>query len=287
MAPPVRSYDAILAIAAKLEPAEAKAFMEAVFRLRARISLGALAQAAETGRLTAGILSALEGWPADLRNAVQVVNQAFTQAGQAAATHLSMLLNRQTAFDMTNPFAVTAARTGTGFLVREIVESQRFAIQGVIERAIVNGMPPREAAKHIREIVGLTSRQAMAIETYRDSLRAGGLSWGNTNRAADKYAARLLRERALTIARTETIRAANDGQLALWRQAQADGLIGPMTRKRWITTPDDRRCAACAAMHGQEVLLAETFGGAGYGPPLHPKCRCAMALVPSSFRIAA
>ena len=122
----------------------------------------------------------------------------------------------------------------------------------------------------IRPLIGLTSRQAAAVLKLRT---AKGVL------AADRYAAQLLKHRALTIARTETIRASVDGQLAIWREAQRQGLLPMNARKRWIVTPDDRLCPQCAPLKGVEVPLNSPFPGGVDGPPLHPNCRCAVSVV--------
>lgn len=279
MATPAESPAAILAIADRLTPAMRRAFLAAVRRLQGRISVAELARAAARGQLTVQIDRALDAWPADLRNAVAVVNQAFVQAGATAARNLPGGLRTTTSFDLTNPYAVEAARSRTAFLVREITAQQRVALQGVITRAIVDGIPPERAARLIRPLVGLTERQMHAVMNHQSALVVEGLSIDRAQAAAERYAARLHRERAMAIARTELVRSSNDGQLALWHQAQDDGLIGDGARKRWITATDERVCPTCFPMHGVEVLLDEDFPGGVQGPPLHVQCRCSMRLL--------
>jgi SPP1 gp7 family putative phage head morphogenesis protein len=142
-------------------------------------------------------------------------------------------------------------------------------------RSIVDGVPVRDAARLIRPLIGLTQKQADAVFTR-------WLQKGDA--AAGRYAAQLLRHRAQTIARTETIRASVDGQLAIWKAAQAQGLLPNHARKRWIVTPDDRLCPRCAPLQGVEVQLHQTFPGGVSGPPLHPNCRCAVSVVTASQR---
>jgi SPP1 gp7 family putative phage head morphogenesis protein len=88
-------------------------------------------------------------------------------------------------------------------------------------------------------------------------------------------------ERADLIARTETMRAANEGQLEAWDQAQEQGLLTGEELKEWITTPDDRLCPICEPLDGVQVARDETFevdGDQLDGPPAHPRCRCTVAL---------
>lgn len=80
-----------------------------------------------------------------------------------------------------------------------------------------------------------------------------------------------------------TIRAANLGQQLLWRQAATQGLLlAERVRRSWIVTPDDKLCPLCRPLHEQTVPLDQPFmtaRGPVMTPPLHPRCRCALALV--------
>jgi SPP1 gp7 family putative phage head morphogenesis protein len=87
--------------------------------------------------------------------------------------------------------------------------------------------------------------------------------------------------RAELIARTESMTAANEGQMALWDQAQEAGLIGPNAQKEWVTAGDEKLCPICDGLDGEQVGLDETFDADGEdieGPPAHPNCRCVIAL---------
>lgn len=74
--------------------------------------------------------------------------------------------------------------------------------------------------------------------------------------------------RAKTIARTETVRAATEAHIQAYRQS------GVVEKVQWWTAADERRCSACASMHGKSVKLGKMFSNGLEGPPLHPSCRC-------------
>ncbi len=122
-------------------------------------------------------------------------------------------------------------------------------------------------------------------------------------RRVNRYAEKLLRFRAETIAVTEPMRASGAGRLELWRQAADNGFIDPVrSRRKWITTPDDRTCryplGGCRAvpnMNPHGVRLDEPFR-TPWGPVLfaggeHPRGRCAEILeavaLSRSLRLAA
>lgn len=212
------------------------------------------------------------------------------------------------AFDQTNPEALRWARTRAARLVTEIDASTRAAIRRIIAMAFKEGIPPREAAQMIRPLVGHTERDVEALSAAwerlmkadgGDLVKVGQRSyrvpsrWSKTwvKRVYDKYADKLIANRALLIARTETIAASNEGQRQLWTQAQAEGLIAQTAKRVWITTFDDRECPTCAGMDGQTRLIDEPFDAGPNGevmsPPAHPACRCSMGIVSQTARKAA
>lgn len=204
-------------------------------------------------------------------------------------------------FDRTNPEAVRWARERAGALVTRIGDDARLAIRDLITRAFTDGVDVWKTAKRIEGLIGLLPDQATAVETYRRELEklaassrpvtrltrmrklsSKGLTPQRIDAWVEKYRLRLLRNRAVTIARTEIAAAANYGQLALWRQAVENGQLGTDERKRWMVTPDDRLCERCRPMDGQVRLLNDLFeapdGTRVLMPPLHPNCRCVTVL---------
>ena len=89
-----------------------------------------------------------------------------------------------------------------------------------------------------------------------------------------------MRDRAETIARTETIRALSAGQDELWAQAREDGFLGADAQRVLIAAPD--ACDICLALDGVAVGLDEPWitdaGDEVDAPPVHPRCRCSMAI---------
>ena len=104
--------------------------------------------------------------------------------------------------------------------------------------------------------------------------------------AAQKYAEKQHRYRAMTIAQTESAFAYNRGADEGIRQAQEQGLIG-VVRKIWTTSGDAAVCDKCAALDGVEVGMDEVFNtgsrslfdGQNLLPPAHPRCACAVQYV--------
>lgn len=86
------------------------------------------------------------------------------------------------------------------------------------------------------------------------------------------------------IARTETLRASNNGILDAYKQS------GVVTAKEWYTARDARVCPVCAELDGKVVNLSGDFFESdflgGDQPPQHPRCRCVMLPVLDSDKSA-
>lgn len=204
-------------------------------------------------------------------------------------------------FTLTNPYAIRAAQAQSARLVTQISDSTRKVINRVIVRAMNGELTPQSAARVISKTIGLDARRAQAVVNYANNLDPL-LTDKQFQSAIDRYAARLLRDRAETIARTEIMEAANSGLEEQWREAIRTGLIdGKTATKVWVVTDDDRLCDECLGMDGQEVPVVNMFLYSGLdsstdvsdieddagapgseiqvNPPLHPRCRCTMVLV--------
>jgi len=92
-----------------------------------------------------------------------------------------------------------------------------------------------------------------------------------------KLVARKHKERAILIARTETMRSANAGVKELWLQARDDGFIDANQLRVWIVTPDDRLRQRHAEMDGQVTGIDQDFQPIAE-PGLEPNCRCSHGL---------
>jgi hypothetical protein len=183
-------------------------------------------------------------------------------------------------FDGRNPAAQRVAARQAGRFITRILEETRAAIRSLITRSIREGIAPRDAARAIRSMVGMNEQQAQAAANYRQSLIDLGVPLDKVEARVATYTAKKIRERALTIARTETMGALNEGARESWREAQDEGLLSDRAVVEWLTTPDELLCPICEPMDGVQVKLGEKFEtsvGPLDGPPAHPNCRCSSA----------
>ena len=177
-------------------------------------------------------------------------------------------------FDFVNPRMVDAARTATAELVTAVGDETKAAIRSIMGRSFSEGIPPRDAGRLIRPLIGLTERDANAVANMWSRMTEDGEDEGKVDRVVGRYADRLLARRAETISRTETIRAAQIGQEETWLQAAEQGLIDADRATRvWLAAESPRTCPICEFLDGQERKFDEPFvgeGGEEYGGPPDP-----------------
>ena len=115
-------------------------------------------------------------------------------------------------------------------------DEQKHAIQALLAKKMVEGHTVDELAKYIRPCIGLTEAQARANRRYYDHMvktlkedhprMQQETVEKKAREAAAKYAERQHRQRAMTIAQTESAFAYNRGADEGVRQAQAQNLLG-------------------------------------------------------------
>ena len=180
-------------------------------------------------------------------------------------------------FDPTYPAAQTWARENAALLVAEITEATRETIRLMVAEAFIEGIPPRQLAVLLRPVVGLTRSQGERLVKRYAGLIADGVAVEKATATAGKWVDTAIRQRALMIARTETIRASNQGQRQLWQQAVREGYLPRTARMVWIATLG--ACPICLDLQGEEVSVSDgTFSGGIDVPPAHPACRCTIGV---------
>lgn len=115
-------------------------------------------------------------------------------------------------------------------------------IQTTIQAGILSGKSIRKVAAEIGQVVP-------DKEGFRT---AGKTVFSSAN------------HRATLIARTETLRAHNEGRKTFYDQ------VG-VTKMEWITAEDERTCPVCAPMNGKVYDIKGDVTA-----PLHPACRCSV-----------
>lgn len=314
----VGSTNPILLVASNLEPKLRAAFLRAVNSLKSSVSLDSLVDALNTGDVTQAlnILSvdkkftdALNGvgQPAGTESFRSALQNAFAAGARVAEKTLPTSVGVNLSFNLMNPETVSFLESYTFPLIQQLSSNTKDALRDVLVDSFQTGGHPLEQARRIKNFIGLTSNQSKAVLNYerslsnsdtlsqslRRSLRDGrfdpsvrrairtnrGLSADQIDKMTTRYRERYLKYRAETIARTESLRASNKGQRALWKQAQSQNLLGSNVKRRLIVSGDASTCEICASMDGEVVGLDEPFSDGSMDPPLHVDCRCGVGLV--------
>jgi len=74
-------------------------------------------------------------------------------------------------FDKLNPRIVDFMKNYEMNLIREINDSTREGIQSVIDSGIKSGANPRDIARDVRKLIGLTKKQSFAVQNFRTELQ--------------------------------------------------------------------------------------------------------------------
>ena len=166
-------------------------------------------------------------------------------------------------------------------MVSEVSESMRIAIRNLIVRAFQEQIPGPILVQRLQEIIGLESRRAAALLNYRHELEMEGvIPRAQIDALCSKYSTKLIKQRAIAIARTEIMRALNAGALEMYRQARLRGLITDAAVKEWVATADEVTCPECGedGLDGEVVQLDAAFSSGDLIPPAHPNCRCTFSV---------
>ena len=203
------------------------------------------------------------------------------------------------------------SKNGARWVTNQSLESRK-AIKAMLSYASSGAYTPDELARIIRPTIGLTTLQADANRKYYDKVKRQleenhprmkqGAIEKKAREAALKYAEKQQRERAKTIANTELSMAYHQGMDEAIKQAQKQGIIGPMKR-RWLSCPTDP-CELCVKLGGQTIDMNEEFEapmktdkngnnapmkwkslfpGSHAVPPAHPRCHCGVEYIEVSM----
>lgn len=238
------------------------------------------------------------------------LSKEYTKVGKAAGDPISASeAALKFSFTTASPTAIKWAETEAGSLVTNMASSSVAGVRNIVHLAYANGntwnqtskelrtllqtvKPGSDAAKELSKLYGvnvngLTARYEGAVVNRASTIAAqlekqgitGVKALDKVKKDTQKYADKLRRARANTIARTEIMRASNEGKLAAYQQAVDRGLASAKySKKVWTTSPFDV-CHICAPLNGAQVGLQETFNGGLFVPPAHPNCRCTIQFV--------
>ncbi len=184
--------------------------------------------------------------------------------------------------DLLNMHSMEYLKQQGATLVTRVSQETKEAIRTAIETTLLEGKSYRRAAREIRTMIGITSPQQYSLNKLKSALMQQGLNQESIQQALEKRTQTMIRDRADTIARTETFAAISQGRQVLWQQLKEEGVIENTTQRIWLTSGDERSCAICQPMNNQKKGIDAYFetveGDMIDAPPAHPNCRCTVVL---------
>lgn len=263
-------------------------FLQAIDIIRNKHTLAQLADLLAAGKLE----EALESVERAGRLLGSAYGDSLANSARSTAGFLNRALTVAVAFDVSNVRAVRAMQENSLRLVQAFSGEQRQVVREVMQRAISEGMNPRQQAKLFREVVGLTPRQARAVQNYRNALLNVGrdnalagpalqrrlrdrrfdrtvtramregqvLDPTRVDRMVERYRQRYIKYRSETIARTEALRSVHQGNEQMYQQAYDNGdLARNEVFRTWISAADERTRESHSMLHGEQRTPDEAW----------------------------
>jgi len=268
-------------MAAKLRNKLQVPLRNALVSLRGAISMSALERAILSGDRKRVIeISQVNKVGSIVGDFGEPLAEAVQEGGRLAMADLRRTV---TALDMGSPRIKGWLRDHGAELVKQVNGTSRDAVRAILREGYRLGRHPRYMAQDIRSVVGLTERQSIAVARRQAAMIEAGVSEADIERRLRRYSERLLRQRAETIARNETMVAINRGRYELWVQLEADGGLEPGAMREWMTSEDERVCPICGPMNEQPTSLKDPYllpdGNTVQHPPAHVSCRCTERII--------
>lgn len=245
-------WPASTVVASRYEPKLQQVVLDTAVRWARDTDQAALRQAAEHGDADlAARAMRVERWAPMLKQGVRAIMiAAFQDGGKLGMSQLAErrgvdgVFEKRTAiqmiFDAVNEYSVAWAEAHAAELV-VAPEATQLAIRELIVQSQRDKITVDILAKMLRGVIGLDPRRMAALERFTAALVEQAAP--RIEARTVKYAGALLKQRAWTIARTETIAALAGGQQAAWDASIEQGLIRKTAmQKTWITTDDERLC---------------------------------------------
>ena len=209
----------------------------------------------------------------------EIVAQAAAAIIPSMAVSLSITID--TAFNVLVPETRAVIDQYVGTEIRSITDLTLQNVRQVIRSGFNESRSVTQMTHDVTSQIGLTPRQAKAIDALREQLQGEGLSAAQVRYRTAEASQRALRQRVEAIAKTGSMTAVNMGNYHLLVQYVKQGLLDEnRVRRYWFVAQDERLCKRCAPVPGMNpdgVRLTESFAtpvGTVLNPPIHVACRC-------------
>lgn len=164
----------IEALAKSLEPDIAAAILKALNDQKEGVSLDAIAEALEQGNVQKVLdLLSIDEFKVAAGDFGHSLANAAWKGGALAATQIGemqAIKEVRFGFEQLNPTLVNWLQTYQLGLIRQINDGTREGIRQALADNMIKGANPRDAARDVRQVIGLTNKQAQAVLNFRKEL---------------------------------------------------------------------------------------------------------------------
>jgi SPP1 gp7 family putative phage head morphogenesis protein len=204
-------------------------------------------------------------WPAIEADGIEKLKGPLTDTLHSGAERgvqrMRKLRISTNAWDVQNPSAIAWAEKYVGNRITLITNQTKSAIRESVVEALRQGKSQQELQRAIKQHIGLNGPQARALTNRELKLRASGATEQQIKANTDTYRAKLLKQRAEMIARTETAAAWAEGNTQSYREAGVE-------YKEFSAASD--ACPICSPLDGKVYPVGSTEQVI----PKHVNCRC-------------
>jgi len=261
---------AILAYLSTAEPKLIRALKKLWTEQREQVAIETIQKQLNHGML---LIDLYTGWYTSYQTFVENVTLPLYISAMEHSSQSQLSSLQSFSFNTASPTVLFWLTERSQQLADQLTRTQVNGVVQAISGASKLDYGADELAQLIHGMIGVTPRQAAAIERYYDVLRGEGAKADYALRKAQQYARKSLGYRAQTITRTELSNAYNEGSSQAVAQAQSQGLLGNVN-KEWVTMHDERVCPLCGPLDGVIVGRDELFPSGFNAPGAHTNCRC-------------
>jgi hypothetical protein len=215
------------------------------------------------------------------------LHQIFAEIVNDAVKSANLLIEEQMQIELPSALSripneiMEWARQHTALWITQIGETERMAIRNLITEALPAGRPPAAVAREIRAHIGLNDQQAKTLSRFRAAMEAAGMNQKLLERSIEQRAAKMIRDRAKTIAINEALIASKQGNHMAYQNMIRDGYAdAEESRRFWLVAPSEvcpDTCQPIPGMNPEGRRLDEPFA-TPVGPLMiahaHVRCRC-------------
>ncbi len=252
--------------ASSLQPEVQRALLRAFAILRQSLSEDELVALVESGRLDAMLATVFDDATMDrallpfrtrLREATQS-SFRYTMPSLPGAGKIDGVIS--VAFDHLSPFVLDGIQNLETKAITSLADDIRESVLTTVKQGLIAGKGPRDIARNLRPIIGMSPTQALNAAKYEAGLRAEEIPEATIAKKVAAYQRKAVALNAETNARTATLDAFKLGQQLAWEDAINKGIVERgRLMKTWVGVMDTRERESHREMEGNTVQFDQPY----------------------------